>query len=297
MDRNNKTRFERRTVLKTLGAGAVATSTVGSSIGSANQQPPKAEEKVDALLEAARQVGRRQGPLARVRFLRNHGIPTTIKQAEFQFPAEKIGEDEVSTEKVDCVEPTQCDADIEVYLSFSYLGDLDQYYAEAMMRMRYMYTYSSGYYYMLSGGEDPDDGLGFQWEKDHWKVRNPDDLLDSTKGDSHIGWDDGSWNQQGLAFRVHDYDMCVDNGPTGDTYEWTPYEYAGVYLEQDDGFQEDDPITASYLHTWKGTVSSFSVSFPAGISVGVGNNVEAEDFQTNPNGDTLRVTISEAYPE
>jgi len=232
-----------------------------------------------------------------VEFLRNHGIPTGIEKAEFSFPEEKAEEDGASTQKVDCVEPTQCDADIQVYLSFSYLGDLDQYYAEAMMRMRYLYTYSGGYYHMLSGGEDPDDGLGFQWENDHWEVRSPNDLLDSTEGDTHIDWDDGSWNQQGLAFKVHDYNMCVDNGPTEDTYEWTPYEYAGVYLVQGDAFQEDDAVTASYMHTWKGTVSTFSVSFPAGISIGVGNNVKAEDFQTNPNGDTLRVTISEAYPQ
>lgn len=191
------------------------------------------------------------------------------------------------------VDPTSCDGDIDVTLSFTALWE-GGYYASVMVRMNYFrWVNRYGTYY--KGGEDPVDGIGIQWERDHWKVENRDNIPESTEGDTNISWDNGSWNHQGVAFRVDDEDLCKDSGYTEGGPDWSDFESCGVYLEQGDEYEVGDDITASYRHTWNGYNLSFSVSYPWGISIGGGSNVDSKDFQTELDGDTLRVTTEDAY--
>ena len=145
------------------------------------------------------------------------------------------------------------------------------------------------------GGEAPVDGLGIQWEQNHWRVADPDDIPSSTDTGTHSEWDNGSWNQEGLAFRIDDYAMCEEGG-ANDGFGWSPYEYSGVYLIKDSGYQAGDSITAAYSHVSQGSNISFGVSYPAGIMVSSSSTSKAENLQTDLNGNTLRVTESDAHP-
>lgn len=283
---DNKT--TRRKVLKTSGAAfagiaGLSTSSVASS-----------GDKTRHHLAVADRIYKKTGDIeARTEYLRNHDIPTGHEEVIFSSDHMSDG---VSAETVDCVEPDKCDGDIGVTLSISFLSTYGHYYVSSSVKIRYETDDWGG---LNSGGEEPHDGLGIQWGNDRWEVVNSSDLPSCTYGDDHIEWDNGSWNKEGLAFRVDDYWLCYDSGGTFFEEEWSDIETAGVDLNLGDDWESDDSVTASYRHTWNDTTADlgFGVSFPWGISIssGMTSSVKSEDFQTNLDGKTLEVFESDAW--
>lgn len=284
MDRK-KPHSSRRNVLKTSGAALAAITGLGSA-----SMAGAAKNDFWHHIEVADRIHERAGIEARTKYLRNHDIPTGYDEALFATSKS----DGPATEKADCVEPDKCDGDIGVTLSISYNKYDGHYYVSSSVEMRYAYHWNYG---MLSGGEAPNDGLGIQWGEDEWEVTNSNDLPSCTYGNDHIEWDNGSWNKQGVAFRVDDYGLCYDSGTTGYEKEWSNMESAGVTLNRGSDWEEGDSVTASYLHTWNETSTSlsFGVSFPWGISVSAGttSSLETEDLQTDLDGKTLQVFESD----
>lgn len=282
----------RRSTLKRLGIGAVGMAGLSSMAAGASGENKGEAVRSEKLITAARKVGNKRGLAARQQFLIRAGVPTATETKVYQLP----GEDDngFSTNKVRCVEPDKCSGDIELGLSISYFSSSDEYYVENMARIRYDGVINQyGYLEIHDGGSDPVDALGIQWDQDHWQLRDRSHIPNSINTDTHTEWDNGSWNQEGLAFRVDDYTMCKDGGET-DGFEWTPYDYTGVYLVKGPSHQSGDLVTASYEHIWSGSDLSFGVSFPYGITIASSSSVSSENLQTDLKGDSLAVTAADA---
>lgn len=278
----------RRKVLKNIGIGASGATLLGSPV-LAGSSDPSPREKMNNLLQTANEIGNSEGLEARESFLNSEGASTATQSHDFEISEKSTDSSDsddptVSPDKVGCVEPSNCDADIEVGISISYSPYANEFAVTLSNRMRYVVG-------TTVGGEAPVDGLAVQWGEDEWKIPDRDQVGNAFDGDAHTEWDDGSWNKEGGAFRVNDAQMCDDSG--GGVYEthWTPYEYSTVYLVQGTDHQDSSGVTASYVHTWSGGVNGFSVSYPFGISISGSATEHSEDLQTEPNGvDTLRVT-------
>jgi len=211
------------------------------------------------------------------------------------FPSK---EDEVGTEKVDCVEPNKCDGDIDLTLSVTFDIYNGEYYVDLSIRLYYEYQ-RNRYVDYYKGGEDPLDGCGLQWERDHWKLSDRTDVPRSTATDSYTSWDNGSWDYEGVAFRVDDYQLCDDSHDRrGTYYEWSDYAHAGAYLRHGSDHESGDTVTASYIHTWNegGLGTGFSVSYPWGISLSASasSTVESQNLQTDLEGNSLMIDANDA---
>lgn len=274
---------QRRKFLKKV---AVTSGVLGSGItGTTSATDDEFREKI---IEA-NNLTRSKGPEARADFLESEGYPTGYVRGTFR-PTTRDGP---SSEKVGCVDPIQCDGDIDLTLSFSYNTYNHSYYAGVTMRMRYYY-YTNQYGTFYGGGVPPKDVLGIQWERDHWKLKNRDDIPGSTTDSDNITWANGSWDFEGLAFNVDDETHCKSSGFTPiEESEWSDYETVGAFLEKGDDYEALDSVTASYAHTWSGVVYDIGVSFPAGISLTTGSNTQYKELQTDLDGDTLIVDESD----
>lgn len=244
----------------------------------------------------SRRIQNNAGLEARINYLEAHGIGAGYDRLLAKLPTEGDGPSTADSPDNYCVEPDKCDGDIDLTLWFFYDQDVEAYYAELAMRYKY-YWYQSYNYIDYWGPRAPEDGAGIMWERDHWEVLNADDIPSSTEGDEHVEWDNGSWNQEGLGFRVSSEGIATKNGYTSSTEErWSEYEYGGVYLNQAENYQDGDSIHAAYEYTWSsGELSGVSVSYPWGISVSASSTTKSEDLQTELDGTSLMVDTSDAY--
>jgi len=286
----------RRKVVKKIVTGIAGTALIPASVAAADYGDDEFRKRV----AIADRIARHHGIEARTRYLEDKGYPTGYKQ--FQYT---INNDEnIGTNRVDCVEPRQCDGDIDLILSISYNSRSNEYYVSTSVRMRFEYrTKSFGDwgletdYVIYRGGEDPADGIGFQWKEEHWKVADRDYLYSSVSGDRNISWDNGSWNRQGMAFKVDDLSLCDDSvGRETNEREptWSDIETCGIFVEKGEEWEREDAITASYVHTWEGANIDFGVSWPFGLTVTSSSGpVRDENLQTDLDGKSLRVNASD----
>ena len=292
-----------------LGAASLA-SVIGIS-GSVHAADPK-EERYDELIRAGQQILEQQGPKARDKFLEKHGFVTTRTTHEYDVPAvaqrkKESSSGNVSTENVDCIDPTNCNGDISLSLGMSYWRYNNIYHVDLSARFRYEYYTVSGYpYEHYYGPENPLDGFGITWEKDHWALSNYDPgntkPANAMTESSYVDWDNGSWNRQGTGFTLDDQRLCKDSGTTGSsgvtsTEQWSNWTSGGVDLRPSGEWTEGDTVCGIYTYTWNDSSVDFSVgvSYPYGISLSASTStsMNSQDLQTNINGTNLAVTINE----
>lgn len=285
----------RRNVLK---AAAIASTGGVSAPSVAATRDDMSQEEFDEHILRARKIQSRGGPDAAVRYLEAHSIPTGYTRFISKRPDRKrtVGAStHDGTGQGDfCVEPDKCDGDIDLTLRFSYDMYNGRYYASLAMRYRYELYYD---YYNYDGPMQPLDGAGIMWERDHWKLQDRDNPTSCTLGDNNVEWDNGSWNYEGVGYRVNSREIAEGSGSTGKgNYEWSDTEYAGVYLRKGSDYEDGDSIHAAYEYTWNsGELSGVSVGYPWSISVSVSSSTESEDLQTDLNGYSLLVRESDAH--
>lgn len=281
--------LNRRNFLATTGL-AITTMPTVAAVSSEDTEDLTFHEKI----KKADKILREEGKKARSDYLESQDIPSTVTRGK--FASSRMEEQEsggISPDKVDCVEPTQCDGDIDLAMSINLNYDRDCYYTHVSVGIRYI-NYEGPFGGAYKGGEKPVDGLGFHWPEEEWEVEDQYDIPSSTNGDTNIEWDNGSWTPEGLAFKVDDREMCTD--VTGQSPEWSDYESAGVYMNKGDDWESDSAIHATYLHTWNGIATGFSVGYPPSISLSASSTAESEDLQTTLTGQTLMVTTSDMPP-
>lgn len=296
MSDGNSPVTDRRTVLKTAalagvgGVSAVSTATAGRE---------RSPEEFERHLQKAREIHDEAGIEQRVRYLEAHDIETGYARFVSSLPDRGEGPDAMDgTGQGDfCVEPDKCDGDIDLTLSLSYDMYNGRYFADLSMRYDYnLQTPESHGYYSYSGPQNPQDGAGILWERDTWKLQDRDDPTYCTVGDDNVEWDNGSWNYEGVGYRVDSRDIAEGSGSTSIGGAWSDTEHAGVYLRTGEDYTEGDSVNAAYRYTWSsGELSGVSVGYPWSVSVSVSSTTESEDLQTDLDGNSLRVTESDAH--
>lgn len=273
----------RRRFLKGVGATAVAgLIPVGATAADEDNELTFTEKvrKADNLLH-------KEGEDARTEFLNGSGIEQTAI-SRGKFSVERLnGDSGPSPDRVDCIDPTQCEGDIDLSLSLNFNPYRGKYVVNATVSLYYV-NWEGPYVGTYKGGEKPEDGLGFHWPRDEWKIDDRENIPGSTLGDDNISWDNGSWNEKGLAFGVDDKAMCTN--VTDRDGDWSDTEFATAYVQLGDNHKPDSPIYATYLHTWSGSSYGFSVGFPPSISLSGSSSAESKSLQTTLNGDTLLVS-------
>lgn len=285
----------RRDTLKTIGVATTgAVGLVGlPSIVSGSSTMDK--ERFDELIAKGNSILESDGPQARDQFLRNKGLDVGRETYDYALPDEKS---DVSTNSIDCVDPTNCNGDIRCSLSITMRNMYDPYsYVELSTSIRY--NYRTEYYGpVYNGPERPKDAFGIAWERDHWQLRgyDPGNTNPATRmaEGSYVDWDNGSWNQEGTGFRLDDRNLCTSSGYTGYGEEWSDWTSGGVDLELGPDWSSGDTVTAIYKHSWNANDVNFgvSISYPFGISITPSGSppIKSEDLQTNKSGTNLAVT-------
>jgi hypothetical protein len=307
MDKPNKKSIRRRKVLR--GAAITGLGTAGiPSVASANTQ--MSDEEFHGHMMKSREVHDRAGPEAASEYLESNGISTHYSR-EVIGGSRAAGSTATTNGDSDggkahddfCVEPDKCDGDIDLTLRISYNRHYSRrYYATLSMRYRYEKVKASGRKKrdsMCSGPRYPVDGAGIMWERDHWKVRNRNDVPRCTDGDDHVAWDNGSWNYEGVGFRVNSRDIAWESGAQGSNCwyaeeEWSDTEFAEVQVEKGEDWERGDEIHAAYQYTWnEGEVDGVSIGYPWGVRVSSSSDTKKEDLQTDLDGKNLLVTASD----
>jgi len=287
----------RRTVLKTLGAGIAGLGSAGLVQGSNDHS----SKEPMALMKEAQQVLQQNGPEARASFLESHGIKTTSKGISVSRPT---SDGSVSTNSIDCIEPTRCggDGDIEVNISMAFLPTYSQYHVSLQFRYQYVYGITLSGYYDYSGPERPLDGTGLYWNPDEYQIENTTLPGESMTVPDHGSWDNGSWNvaRSGSGFRVDDLQVCYDSGSYGDdlSEHWSDWDSCGVMLVPQADHSSSSLVKGEYVYAWNDDYLSPSVSasYPLGIGVSFSgsSSVQKEDLATNLQGEALAVSSSDA---
>ena len=307
MDKQNKKSIRRRKVLRTAAITGLGTAGI-TSVTSANTQ--MSDEELHGHMMKSREVHDRAGPEAASEYLESNGISTYYTR-EVIGGSRAAGSTATTSGDSDggeahgdfCVEPDKCDGDIDLTLRISYRRGYNYYYVTLSMRYRYKKVPPSGgehFPTMCSGPRRPVDGAGIMWERDHWKLRNRNDVPGSTSGDEHVAWDNGSWNYEGVGFRVNSRDIAWESGSEGNQCysapeRWSDTEFAGVRLEIGEDWERGDEISAAYKYTWnEGKVDGVSVGYPWTVSVSASSDTKKEKLQTNLDGKSLLVTASDA---
>jgi hypothetical protein len=306
MDKQNKKSIRRRKVLRSAAITGLGTAGI-TSVASANTQ--MSDEEFHGHMMKSREIHDRAGPEAASEYLESNGIPTHYTRQVIGgsraagSTATTSGDSDGGKAHGDfCVEPDKCDGDIDLTLRFSYNRYNTSYYASLAMRYRYKKVYGGGSKFpkMCSGPRRPVDGAGIMWERDHWKLKNRNDVPSSTSGDEHVAWDNGSWNYEGVGFRVNSRDIAWESGTDGSNCyyapeQWSDTEFATVKLEAGEDWERGDEIHAAYEYTWnRGEVDGVSVGYPWAVSVSAGSDTKKEDLQTDLDGKSLLVTASDA---
>lgn len=277
----------RRNVLRTVGASTVGlVATAGAVSGS--------EDDHDQLMRTAKKILRRRGPEARAEFLRNHGYESTYQGGRATMP-----DSSVSTSDVDCIEPTNCDGEIEVNISIDY-NIYNGYYSVGLQtRYKYLKGYTKRGIYRYDGPQYPKDGLGLYWDPNKWQITDEDYPANSMYSPTYGSWDNGSWiaDKSGTGFRIDDNEVCKESSDAGDPdtgdKDWSDWDYCGVDLYTQSDWTENSEVRGEYVYVWNETNLSVGVSasYPPGVGVSVSGTTEEkkEDFATNLEGKSLIV--------
>ena len=307
MDKQNKKSIRRRKVLRTAAITGLGTTGI-TSVTSANTQ--MSDEEFHGHMMKSREVHDRAGPEAASEYLESNGIPTYYtreviggSRADSSTATTSGDADDGKAQGDFCVEPDKCDGDIDLTLRISFNNQYSTYYTTLSMRYRYSKgkrgPYKGGDAY-CSGPRYPVDGAGIMWEKNHWKLENRNDVPSSTNGDDHVAWDNGSWNKEGVGFRVNSRDIAWESEGSNEycdntSERWSDTEFASVVLEKGEDWERGDEIHAKYVYTWnEGEVDGVSIGYPWFVSVSASRSTKKEDLQTDLNGKTLLVTASDS---
>jgi len=298
MSENNNSELSRRNVLKaSAGIGISSFSAATTAAADSN----RTESDTRKHLLQARKIQSNAGIEARVRYLEAHDIRTGYARLAAPRPENSQG---FSIQAADgegqdgyCVDPNQCDGDIDLTLSLSHDMRTGLYFASLAMRYKYSYqnTQSHGYY-AYTGPRSPDDAAGITWEKDSWKVKDRQDIPSSTNGDANINWYNGSWDYDGLGYKVDSKGIAKDSGITSIGMYWSDYEFADVELRKGSNYTDGDAIHGTYEYTWNGgSIDSISVGWPWTIGASYGTFTKSRPLQTNLEAKTLSVTEDDIY--
>lgn len=247
---------------------------------------------MERLLAEAKDILAKEGPEARAEFLRSHGVESQYKGGTKTLPKE-----DTTSDDVECIEPTQCDGQIEVNISLDYFRDFNLY--SAGLQVRYLYSYYVGSRGNVSydGPVRPKDGFGLIWNKSEWQITDPDTPANSMNPPEFGSWDNGSWinTKNGTGFRIDDNRVCTDSGQNSITEkEWSDWASCSVNLDTQEDWSTDSEVRGEYVYTYNANNVSLGVSasFPAGVSVSASGStsIKKEDIGTNLNGDSLIVT-------
>ena len=310
MDKQNKKSIRRRKVLRTAAITGLGTAGI-TSVASANTQ--MSDEEFHGHMMKSREVHDRAGPEAASEYLESNGISTHYTR-EVIGGSRAAGSTATTSGDSDggkahgdfCVEPDKCDGDIDLILRISTNNYTTTYYATLSMRYHYLKVKRAGHwegdarYKYCFGPKYPVDGAGITWERDHWKLENRNDAPSSTNGDDHVAWDNGSWNYEGVGFRVNSRDIAWESEESygqchNEPEKWSDTEFADVQLEKGEDWERGDGIHAAYEYTWnEGEVDGVSVGYPWFVSVNASSDTKKEDLQTDLNGKSLLVTASDA---
>lgn len=261
----------RRTVLKSLGA-ATALSTAGVSVSGARGKPTL-RERVDQshrILQAA-------GPEKQHEFLRNHGVATAKKSTTAEMPVETS--DGPSTEVLTTGEIT---------LTFSLYNDCGYYgYADGTHIAELTWEYNASF---DDWGASPKDYVGIGWDDNTWYYEDNNES-DMDSNSSYVNYKTGT-SGEGPVWEIRD-EATLDNG-----YEFDGQDFYWVNVDIDwtgpDYLMDNRTIAASYCHTWSDVkITGVGVSYPAGVSVSVGNENEEWTKDTNDDGDFLRLRYND----
>jgi hypothetical protein len=284
--------LRRRDVLKT-GSSSLGLFAFGNLQSRAGSNEQTRDKTFRQHLQVANEIGRQGGPEARAEYLRKNNYPTAyaqcfyaVENSDAPLNSARQSEKFASTQRADCVEPDKCEGSIGLGLHLTYNCNDNYHVASCSVKLQ-----------CHDGFEDPVDGVGIQWNDNHWLMKYGSDA-DSHEGDEYIEWDNGSASEEGTAFRVNDKGLNRGAGGCYQEGKWSEINYATVYIEKGpnhgEGPEDEDKITASYLHTWEGRVYSFGVAYPWGISISSGSEVRSEDLQTDLNGEELKIYASDA---
>lgn len=304
MDKQNKKSIRRRKVLRTAAITGLGTAGI-TSVTSANTQ--MSDEEFHGHMMKSREVHDRAGPEAASEYLESNGISTYYTREVIggsraaSSTATTSGDSDGGKAHGDfCVEPDKCDGDIDLTLRISTNNYTTTYYATLSMRYHYKKGRHKGYEQYCFGPQNPIDGTGIMWERDHWKLENRNDVPSSTSGDDHVAWDNGSWNYEGVGFRVNSKGIAKKSEASYDQCKyapekWSDTEFADVQLEKGEDWERGDEIHAAYQYTWnEGEVDGVSVGYPWFVSVSASRSTKKENLQTDLDGKSLLVTASDA---
>ncbi|WP_152423989.1 hypothetical protein [Natronorubrum tibetense] len=284
----NRDNSTRRNVLKTVTAfgavGAVPTISTASEGG----------RNVGGILEQARKIGDNAGQDARQNYLEAHDMESTYVQHQY-FAEEEPDDISAQAPSGYCIQPTSCD-DPFIDATLSLVAPMWSDYYIADLSVRYKYMKNANVY---QGPEPPDDLAALIWQQNRWELRDQQDIPDSTNTGEYTEWDEGSWNEEGLAFHVDSYKRAADSGNTTttgppDEYEWSMSLGVAAYVVPGSEFEESDNINAKYYYTWDTfNIYDVGVAFPWAVDITATGSSNKEDLQTEVDETTLSVSLDD----
>jgi len=306
-----------------MGAGSIgALSTLGTV--SVNAKSPESLKEFKQAIEKSRKIQEKHGVKSRKEFLNERGMRITLDEARgiSYKEREKFGSNQISTNSLDCIEPDKCNGQISLELSLINSSKMPSlHYVELGMEFKYKRYYNEmfGEWINEPMPEPPVDGAGIAWRQDHWEILDQSDIPSSVATGNNVEWDNGSWDQEGVGFRVNSNKQCMDSGitepapawdrgfsnrdgrlrpkePEVGTIEWSDRTYASAYVKPGEDFESGSAIQASYSYAFKKLGDpkiGVSVSYPPGVSVTPTSKIKQEDLQTDLDENTLLVTRSE----
>ncbi|MDQ2052937.1 hypothetical protein RBH26_21070 [Natronolimnohabitans sp. A-GB9] len=284
----------RRSVLKTTGTALIGLSAADTVVANDKKDP---SEKFTREIIKANRIAKREGLEERQNYLDEKEI--SHKEENVQLSVPKTDDDEVKTQEAPiCVNPLDCDADIDVQFSLTYepRADPSEFHYSYFIKFRYGFARDEFYPWrtIYAGPEDPVDTLGLSWQKDQVELRDHRRVHKSVITDDYTKFDEGSWTGSGLGILVDGYQASVDSGLTGrDETDWSQLVTAGVFLVEDADFRPETSFKGIYEYAWEGTEPEVSVSYPASISFKSNEYEDSEDFQHTLDGDTFHIKAEE----
>jgi hypothetical protein len=212
---------DRRSVLRTIGAGAAlsTTTTLGGVLS-----PDDRQFRHD--IERARRLrADRDSYEAFIRYLRDQGYAVSRASARPQAlttesaPTEtmRLSESDLRAELSMTAYHTQCDPDPnKIYIEYWFEWDVD-----------------SGH------GEPEEDWFSYSWDQDEMTY-----IEDTHQSSNNVTFQKRSDNLNGIAFSFDD--TSLDSGSLA-------HGYGGCYAEPDSELNQDTSVGGKYAHTYKET--------------------------------------------
>ncbi|WP_049896369.1 hypothetical protein [Natrialba chahannaoensis] len=296
MEKND---LSRRKVLATAGAITAGFGAAGTVVARERDDP---SEKFTKQMIQAQQIAKQEGLEERQKYLDRVGINHIEKDHQFAVQKNASEEDRAQPahEPPICVDPLDCDADINVQFSLTYNPRGEEFHYSYYIRFRYGYADDPSYppRDIYAGPEDPVDTLGLTWENSsaakRLEIRDHREVHRSVVTDDYTEFDEGSWTGSGLGILVDGYQASIDSGKTGnDETDWSQMVVAGVFLEKDVDFRPETSVRGIYEYAWKGTEPDVAVSYPASITFKQNEYEESETLQHTPEGKTFHIKAKE----